>query len=361
LAESNSEFEAEKLVTALTFDIIGKVTLGIDMNAQDEDTSKVHPVVNAFQDILPMFEFEQMYSLIHKPYWRYKQYWAEKQLEKVLGKIIREKWDAMQTEKQSPDETATKDKSVLALALRDVDQMNDSVARIVASQLRTFIFAGHDTTTTMLQWATYHLSTNESAKEALDTEMDDVFGDSDVFEVLSAPDGGSYLSKLPYVSAIIKESLRLYPPASSARMAPRGTGFKLRLDDDSEMMADEYVLYVSHFGIHRDANAYGPDVEEWKPERWFGNSETTAAQTNGGITVDGPEEGKKSDQQIPASAWRPFERGARNCIGQELANIEAKVILACMARRYVFEKVGYGTHEGEPMLQVSLHSYLKRF
>jgi hypothetical protein len=45
---------------------------------------------------------------------------------------------------------------------------------------------------------------------------------------------------------------------------------------------------------------------------------------------------------IPASAWRPFERGPRNCIGQELANIEARVIVACAARRYQVEKVGIG-------------------
>ena len=57
---------------------------------------------------------------------------------------------------------------------------------------------------------------------------------------------------------------------------------------------------------------------------------------------------------MPASAWRPFERGPRNCIGQELANLEARVILASVARRYDFVKVGAGevrlNERGEPVL-----------
>jgi hypothetical protein len=44
----------------------------------------------------------------------------------------------------------------------------------------------------------------------------------------------------------------------------------------------------------------------------------------------------------PPSAWRPFERGPRNCIGQELAMIEARLILASVARQYDFAKVGLG-------------------
>ena len=43
---------------------------------------------------------------------------------------------------------------------------------------------------------------------------------------------------------------------------------------------------------------------------------------------------------LPAGAYRPFERGPRNCIGQELAMLEGKVVLACVARGLVFEKVG---------------------
>jgi len=61
-----------------------------------------------------------------------------------------------------------------------------------------------------------------------------------------------------------------------------------------------------------------------------------------------------SDKKISGASWRPFERGPRNCIGQELANIETRVILACTARHYNFTKIGIGALEigkdGSPIL-----------
>lgn len=56
------------------------------------------------------------------------------------------------------------------------------------------------------------------------------------------------------------------------------------------------------------------------PERWLGSE----------------------DGWFPAAAWRAFERGPRNCIGQALALIEARVVLTLVAGRYEFEKVGLG-------------------
>ena len=51
--------------------------------------------------------------------------------------------------------------------------------------------------------------------------------------------------------------------------------------------------------------------------------------------------------KIPPGAWRPFERGPRNCIGQELALIEGKVVLAAVTRGLRFEKVGNTGQNGE--------------
>ena len=64
--------------------------------------------------------------------------------------------------------------------------------------------------------------------------------------------------------------------------------------------------------IHRNARIWGPDVDEFKPDRFL------------------PENADK----LPTNAWRPFEKGPRNCIGQELALIEMKVILAVTLREF---------------------------
>src|SRR5262249_1033040 len=77
-------------------------------------------------------------------------------------------------------------------------------------------------------------------------------------------------------------------------------------------------IYINHNLIHRDRAVFGDTANIFVPERWLGSDGT------------------------PVSAWRPFERGPRNCIGQELANIEARIIIAMLVYRYEFIKVGLG-------------------
>jgi hypothetical protein len=91
------------------------------------------------------------------------------------------------------------------------------------------------------------------------------------------------------------------------------------------------------------------------------NDDSDSDDYEGGGVVAGGDK-KQEGKQIPPSAWRPFERGPRNCIGQELANIEARVILACVVRKYAFEKVGAGQRlvdgklVGEVLINVSVLS-----
>ena len=61
-----------------------------------------------------------------------------------------------------------------------------------------------------------------------------------------------------------------------------------------------------------------------------------------------------SSHELPLGARRPFERGPRNCIGQELATLEARIVVAVLARHYDLTKLGFGEIEldavGEPIL-----------
>jgi hypothetical protein len=120
----------------------------------------------------------------------------------------------------------------------------------------------------------------------------------------------------------------------------------VQLPNGEELCVDGTVLYNCHTIIQRDKSVYGDKSNEFIPERWLG--------------------GVKDSAPIPPSAWRPFERGPRNCIGQELANIEALVILACAVRRYDWEKLGLGAFKcddsGAPIVkgngQYDVHSEL---
>lgn len=130
--------------------------------------------------------------------------------------------------------------------------------------------------------------------------------------------------------AVIKEILRLYPPGSTARMAPQGSGTTLTLPDGKQLVVDGITLTPIHKLIQRDPAIFGETAHDFVPERWLG------------------------EHNIPDSAWRPYERGPRRCTGSELANMEARLTLACTARQYDFVKTGVGELEvdelGQPVL-----------
>lgn len=121
--------------------------------------------------------------------------------------------------------------------------------------------------------------------------------------------------------AIIKEILRLYPPGGTARLAPKGSNTTLTMPDGKQLLVDGMTMTPIAKIIQRDPAIFGEDADYFVPARWLG------------------------DHQIPDSAWRPYERGPRRCTGSELANMEARLTLACTARQYDFVKTGTGELE----------------
>lgn len=226
-------------------------------------------------------------------------------------------------------------RSVLALSLQGIGELTPQLLQQTSDNLRVFMFAGHDTTSILMQWALYELSKSPQQRRTLFDELDKLFGtDADPKAIgakLLAPGGAELLNHMTYTSAIIKETLRLHPPAATVRFTTPGTNFQLTLPGGQEICPDGCIMYINSFIIQRDHNVWGDNADDFVPERWLGDTSC-----------------------IPAGAWRPFERGPRSCIGLELANIEAKVILALAARRYDFIKIGIGELDvdgkGRPVL-----------
>ncbi|KAL1855747.1 hypothetical protein VTK73DRAFT_8512 [Phialemonium thermophilum] len=196
-------------------------------------------------------------------------------------------------------------------------------------------------------------------------ELDQLFGpdaDPAVVRAQLLASGEELTHRMSYMSAVLKETLRLHPPAGTGRMAPPGTGLTVHIPDKAggpgqEVCIDGLILYNCASIIHRDRAVYGDTADQFRPERWLGDSDISA-RTNSGLLPEEKSSGTAArsgtGSGVPPSAWRPFERGPRNCIGQELANLEAKVILACVIRRYDFVKVGLGEldldDKGQPVL-----------
>ena len=179
------------------------------------------------------------------------------------------------------------------------------------SQLRTFVFAGHDTTGGTICYAFHMLSTYPSARRLLIAEHNRVLGPEFQEAASRITEYPHLLNQLPYTLAVVKETLRLYPPASSTRSGE--PGHFIQALDGRRLPTDGFLVWSNSYTMHRNSE-YWPEPSKFLPERW--------------LVEDGDR------LYPPKGVYRPFEFGPRNCIGQELAMLELKMVLAMTAREF---------------------------
>ncbi len=132
-------------------------------------------------------------------------------------------------------------------------ELTPSLTTNIVHQLKTFFFAGEDTTANVMAYAFLELSRNKSVLARLRAEHDALFGDST--EDILLNEWNTVLDKMEYTMAVMKETLRLHPPAGgTARMTPKGTGLVLE-SESGKGCVDGAVLYVCHILIQRDEKA----------------------------------------------------------------------------------------------------------
>ncbi|KAI6089259.1 cytochrome P450 [Hypoxylon rubiginosum] len=318
-AASGDEFSLETLLSNLTFDVIGAAVIEVDLDAQHIDPSKQTEVIRLFKELVQTYNDDKN----NLPWWivpstTLRRHRLAKRIDTLVRNMLQRKYAEIKEEAEG-----NRSRSIVALSLQDTESLTPELLSTTSDQIRSFLFAGHDTNTSMLQWAFYELSRTPRALKAVRDELDEILGPgSDPRTVCTtlAAKGEHLLPRMHYVNAVIKETLRLHPPAGTVRMTGPGTGFTVRASTGEEYCLDGLIMYSCHSIIQRDTAVYGDTADDWVPERWLG----------------------EAAKSIPSSAWRPFERGPRNCIGQELANLESRIIIAIVARKYDFTKTGLG-------------------
>ncbi len=181
--------------------------------------------------------------------------------------------------------------------------------RAIHDELVTLYIAGHETTALTLGWAFVALAQQPHAEAALHAELDSVLG--------GALPTAESLAQLPYTQAVIKEVLRLYPPAWFIAREPVAD---VMLDGGDVLPKGALVLGVS-YGTHRDPTHY-PDPLAFRPERWLGDLE----------------------KSLPKGAYLPFGLGPRTCIGNGFALMESQLTLATLAQRWRLSLVDTPRH-----------------
>ena len=170
----------------------------------------------------------------------------------------------------------------------------------------TLFLAGHETTALNLTYTFVLLAEHPEIDAKLGEELAQVLGDR-------APTPAD-VPKLKYTDWIIKESMRLYPPAW-------GIGRELTTDAEvgGKMFPKGTQFLMIQWVTHRDPRWF-PDPEAFSPERWDHDLIKT----------------------LPKGAYFPFGDGPRVCIGNHFAMMEAILLLASLARRYRLERASTG-------------------
>lgn len=179
------------------------------------------------------------------------------------------------------------------LAARDDDDQPMNIQQL-ADECKTMFLAGHETTALSMTWTVWLLLNHPTIMQTLMHEIDTVLGD----RTASMAD----MAALPYTEQVIRESMRLYPPAYTI---PRHSIEQVEIG--GYQIDAEKDVHMSQFAMHHDARWYA-DPYAFKPERW--TPEFRAA--------------------LPKYAYFPFGGGPRLCIGQQFALLETTILLTRM-------------------------------
>ncbi|PSP55557.1 cytochrome P450 [Halobacteriales archaeon QS_1_67_19] len=207
---------------------------------------------------------------------------------------------------ESGDGRGTGD-DLLSMLLRARDEGGEGMTdEQVRDELMTMLFAGHETTALALTYTWYLLGRNPEKARTLREELD---------AELDGPPTAEDLPALDYTEAVVKESMRVYPPVP---MIPREAETDVEIAGyrvpEGEMVACPQVV------AHHD-DRWWNDPEQFRPERWLDDQ---------GELADGT-----GDR--PEYAYFPFGGGPRRCIGEEFAMVEGQLILATLAREWEVE------------------------
>ena len=279
------QIDVDQEMTALTMAIICRTMFNVDVA---DVSSRISEAVAVLSDVA----FHEMQAPIRMPTWLPTSYnkrkrWAMQVLDETVWRFVKQR-----------REEGSDHGDLLSMLLASVDEETGGgglTDRQVRNELMTLLLAGFDTTAAGLDWLWYCLAAHPEAARRCQEEVDAVLGGDDP--------KASDLERLPYLTAAIKETLRLYPPA---------IGVFLRQTTDEFQLGDYRIpkgslLAFSSYVTHRDARWF-EDPERFDPGRFLP---------------------PKIDQIYP-NAYFPFGMGPRVCVGQAFAMTEMTLVAATL-------------------------------
>jgi cytochrome P450 len=216
---------------------------------------------------------------------------------------------------------------------KDDDKIISLTREQIVQNLKMFLLGGFETTASALAWFCAFAANNPDCQRCLKQELRDahLYGTRDYFmEALTSQNS----VQLPYLDAVVKETLRLAPMVASVTRTAltksefRDSSSNKRGDDTTKDTTGKVVFTVEpgdqvqvlFYQMHRDPRYWKLDPDQFLPHRFY---DFTAGEA-------GP------DADHDAFAYRPFGGGHRQCIGQHLARYELKLMIARLMQCVTF-------------------------
>jgi cytochrome P450 len=288
--KDGERLDASELTMRLTLEIVGKTLFDAEVGSDaeavgDAITEVMQNTIKTLSSILPVP------PKVPTPR-NLRSRRAREKLDAIIYRLIAAR-------RASPGDRG--DVLSILLAARDEDgtTMTDEQVR---DEAMTLFLAGHETTANALAWAIYLLAKHPTVRTRAEQECAHLVGRKE-------PVGYDDLKALPYTMAILKETMRLYPPVYvMGRRAARDVVVHSDEDEGGEILIEKNTnLLVNVLGIHRRPELY-PDPDRFDPERFLGDRE----------------------KQLPKCGYMPFGDGPRVCIGNHFALMEGHIILATL-------------------------------
>ncbi|MFE9562961.1 cytochrome P450 [Streptomyces sp. NPDC006487] len=282
-------------MTALALRAVSRILFGADVDATADVVDRCFPVITAYA-------MRRGYSPVNLP-----RTWPTPGNKRAAASMdeLYAVCDGIIAERRRITGAGEGDGQDLLSLLATASSADDGEfdATELRDQVLIFLLAGHETTATSLAFSLHLLARHPDLQDRARAEIAAVLGDR--------TPGAADLDRLPYLSQVLKEAMRLYPAAPVL-----GRRSVAAAEVDGHTIPAGADVIVAPWVTHRHP-AYWPDPERFDPDRF--TPEAEAAR--------------------PRYAWLPFGGGPRACIGQHFSMLESVIALAMLLRAYEFEAV----------------------
>ncbi|KAL4312469.1 hypothetical protein GQ457_01G039030 [Hibiscus cannabinus] len=292
-----ADIKVDEDLRGFTADVIAKACFGSSYSKGKDIFFKLRELQTAISKQSFLFGVSAYGLLSIKK--QNKIYGLEKEIETLI-------WETVKERESKCKETGSLENDLLHMilegALNDQSIDKDSSKSFIVDNCKNIYFAGHESTTIAASWCIMLLALHPEWQSRVRAEVAQVCRDK-------LPDSDS-VSCLKTVTMVIQEALRLYPPgAFVSREALEETQL------GNMIIPKGVCIWTLIPTLHRDAEIWGPDANEFKPER-FSNGVSKACK-------------------FP-QAYIPFGVGPRLCLGKNLAMIQLKIVLAIIISKFAF-------------------------